>query len=77
MLMAGVGRQVQSSGQRTVKVSILHEKGDVITKAVTQISKEFHQLRAIMEPWTVDQRGPYSSPDYSATGSVENGSPAC
>ena len=30
MLMAGVGRQVQSGGQRTVKVSILHEKGDLI-----------------------------------------------
>ena len=35
MLMAGVGRQVQSGGQGTVKVSILHEKGDVIAKAVT------------------------------------------
>ena len=56
MLMAGVGRQVQSGGQRTVKVSILHEKGDVIAKAVTQISKELHQIRAITERWTVDQR---------------------
>ena len=45
MLIAGVGRQVQSGGQRTVKVSILDEKSDVIAKA--------------------------------ATGSVENGSPAC
>ena len=35
MFMAGVGRQVQSGGQRTVEVSILHEKGDVIAKAVT------------------------------------------
>ena len=35
MLVAGVGCQVQSGGQRTVKVSILHEKGDVIAKAVT------------------------------------------
>ena len=35
MHLAGVGRQVQSGGQRTVKVSILHEKGDVIAKAVT------------------------------------------
>ena len=34
MLMAGVGRQVQSGGQWIVKVSILHEKGDVIAKAV-------------------------------------------
>jgi hypothetical protein len=56
MLMSGVGRQVQGGGQRTVKVSILHEKGDVIAKTVTQISKELHQIRAITERWTVDQR---------------------
>ena len=56
MLMAGVGRQVQSGGQRTVKVSILHEKGDVIAKAVSQISKELHQIRAITERWSLDQR---------------------
>ena len=54
--MAGVGRQVQSRGQRTVKVSVLHEKGDVIARAITRISNEFHQIRAITEPWTVDQR---------------------
>ena len=56
MLMAGVGRQVQSGGQRTVKVSILHEKGDLIAQIVTQISKELHQIRAITERWTVNQR---------------------
>ena len=56
MLMAGVGRQVQSGGQRTVKVSVLHEKGDLIAQAVTQISKELHQIRAITERWSVDQR---------------------
>ena len=51
-----VGHQVQSDGQRTVKVSILREKGDVIAKAVPRISKELHQIRAITERWTVDQR---------------------
>jgi hypothetical protein len=56
MLMSGVGRQVQSGGQRTVKVSILHEKGDVIAKAFTQISKEIHQIRAITERWSESQR---------------------
>ena len=55
MLMAGVGRQVQSCGQRTVKVSILHEKGDLIAQVVTQISKELHQICVITERWTVDQ----------------------
>ena len=35
MLMAGVGLQVQSGGQRTAKVSILRRKGDVIAKTAT------------------------------------------
>ena len=56
MLMAGVGRQVQSGGQRTVKVSVLHEKGDLIAQAVTQISKELHQIRTITERWNEAQR---------------------
>jgi len=56
MLMSGVGRQVQSGGQRTVKVSVLHEKGDVIAQAVTQISKELHLICAITERWNVDQK---------------------
>ena len=56
MLMAGVGRQVQSGGQRTVKVSVLHEKGDVIAQAVSRISHELHQIHAITERWSIDQR---------------------
>ncbi len=56
MLMAGVGRQVQSGGRRTVKVSVLHERGDLIAQAVTRISNELHRIRAITERWTVNQR---------------------
>ena len=56
MLMAGVGRQVQSGGQRTVKVSVLHEKGDVIAQAVTRISKELHEIHAITERWDIHQK---------------------
>jgi len=56
MLMAGVGRQVQSGGQRTVKVSVLHEKGDVIAQAVSCISNELHQIHAITERWNVNQK---------------------
>jgi len=56
MLMSGVGRQVQSGGRRTVKVSLVHEKGDLIAQAVTRISNELHQIRAITERWSVDQR---------------------
>jgi len=56
MLMSGVGRQIQSGGRRTVKVSLVHEKGDLIAQAVTRISNELHQIRAITERWSVDQR---------------------
>jgi hypothetical protein len=56
MLMSGVARQVQSSGQKTVKVSVIHEKGNLIAYAVTMTSKELHQIRAITERWSIDQR---------------------
>jgi hypothetical protein len=56
MLMAGVGRQVQSGGRRTVKVSVLHERGDLIAQAVTRTSNELHRIRAITERWSVQQR---------------------
>ncbi|MCF7734397.1 MAG: hypothetical protein K9N23_22130 [Akkermansiaceae bacterium] len=56
MLMAGVGRQVQSGGRRTVKVSVLHEKGNLIARAVALISNELHHIRTITERWTVAQR---------------------
>ena len=56
MLMSGVGRQVQSGGQRTVKVSILHEKGADIARAIQVISGEIGRIRAITERWTIVQR---------------------
>ena len=56
MLMSGVGRQVQSGGQRTVKVSILHEKGDIVAKAIGAISNELCHIRAITERWPPEQR---------------------
>lgn len=55
MLMHGVGRQVQSGGQRTVKVSILHEKHGCIARAVTQISNELQRMRSISEQWNSTQ----------------------
>jgi hypothetical protein len=56
MLMAGVGRQTQSGGRRTVRVSLVHEKGDDIARAVTQISNELQQILFITERWTLDER---------------------
>ena len=52
----GVGRQVQSGGQRTIRISILHEKGEVVARAIRAISREIGQIRAITERWTVEQR---------------------
>ena len=53
--MQGVGRSVQSGGRRTVKVSIVHEKQDLIAHAVTLISKELQLIRSITEKWTPTQ----------------------
>jgi len=55
MLMHGVGRQVQSGGRRTVKVSVLHEKEDAISQAVTLISNELQHIIAITERWNNSQ----------------------
>ncbi len=56
MLMAGVGRQTQSGGRRTVRVSLVHEKGSCIARAVTQISNELQQILSITERWTSEER---------------------
>ena len=55
-LMQGVARQVQSGGQSTVKISILHEKGAAIVRAVGLVSKQLHQFMRIAERWTTAQR---------------------
>ena len=55
MLMQGVGRQVQSGGKRTVKVSILHEKQDLIAHAVSLVSNELQYIRSITEQWSPNQ----------------------
>jgi hypothetical protein len=56
MLMAGVGRQIQSGGRRTVRVSTVHEKGAEIINAVTLISNEIQVIMSIAEQWTIPQR---------------------
>ena len=56
MLMQGVGRELRSGGRSTVRVSVVHEKGDLIATAVTLISKELHGIRLITERWSVSQR---------------------
>ena len=39
-----------------MKVSLLHEKGDLIAQAVTLISSQLHEMTRIAEQWTIEQR---------------------
>jgi len=55
-LMQGVARQVQSGGQRTVKVSLVHEKGDVIATLVGRTSRRLHQMKLITERWSAEEK---------------------
>ena len=55
-LLHGVARLTAHSGQRTVKVSLQHEKGDLLAKAITAVSNTLHRLNAIAERWTPEQR---------------------
>lgn len=58
-LMQGVGRQVQSSGQKTIKISLTHAQSSKVAAAVTLISRRLHEFSGIAEQWTVDQRWAY------------------
>lgn len=55
-LLHGVARLSAHSGQRTVKVSLQHEKGDLIAEAITALSNTLQRLNAIAERWTIEQR---------------------
>jgi hypothetical protein len=55
-LLGGVARQTQHGGQRTIRVSIMHEKGDAIVQAVTLISNYLHRTNLITERWSIAQR---------------------
>ena len=55
-LLNGVARLTAHSGQRTVKVSLPHEKGDLIAAAITAVSNTLQRLNAIAERWTIEQR---------------------
>ena len=58
-LMQGVARQVQSGGQRTVKISIVYEKGEEIIRAVELISNQLGEFMSIAERWTIARRWSY------------------
>lgn len=55
-LMQGVGRRVESGGQKHIRVSILHEKAEVITAAIRRISGEISHLARAAEQWSAEER---------------------
>ena len=58
-LMQGVGRQIKTGGQKTIKISLTHNKSESVAAAVTLISKRLHEFSRIAEQWTIDQRWAY------------------
>ncbi len=54
--MQGVARQVQGGGQRTVKVSIVHEKKDIIEVLVERTSRDLHRMKLITEQWSATEK---------------------
>jgi hypothetical protein len=54
-LLSAVARETRHSGQRRVKVSLLHEKGDIIARAIALISSFLHRVSTITERWTPEQ----------------------
>ena len=56
-LMQGVGRIVQSGGQRTVKVSLVHEQQrEEIAELVSQTSQQLHRISVITEQWSGEEK---------------------
>ena len=47
---------MSSAGHRTVKVSLVHDKADLIAAAVTLVSNELQKIVAITERWTAAER---------------------
>jgi hypothetical protein len=55
-LLSGVARLTRHGGQRTVKVSLQHEKRDLIVQAITAVSNTLRRFHAIAEQWTLEER---------------------
>jgi hypothetical protein len=76
--MLGIGRQVQSAGQRTVKVSFTHEhRDDIAAPLATLTSSALQKMSAITEQWTALQRLTFLLTYLLRGWLAGNGSPAC
>jgi len=58
-LMQGVGRQIKTSGQKTIKISMTHDQCESVASAVTVISRKLHEFSRTAEQGTIDQRWAY------------------
>ncbi len=54
-LLGGVARETRHGGQRRMKVSLLHAKGETLARAITLISSYLHQAGTITARWTPGQ----------------------
>jgi hypothetical protein len=54
--LSGVARLIRHGGQRTVKVSVPHQKSALITAAITQVSNTLCRIQASAEQWSREQR---------------------
>ena len=75
--MQGVERIVQSGGQRTVKVSLVHEQREEIAELVSQTSQQLHRISVITEQWSGEEKWTLLLTRLLRAGSAANGSPAC
>lgn len=55
-LLCGVGRLLRHGGQRTVKVSLQHEKSGLIAKAIVHVSNTLARVNVIAQRWSIEQR---------------------
>ncbi len=55
-LLGGVARLTRHGGQRTVKVSLQHEKRAEIVQSITHVSNTLGRFHTIAERWTIEQR---------------------
>jgi hypothetical protein len=55
-LLGGVARLTRHSGQSTIKVSLQHEKRDLLVAAITQVSSTLQRFHAIAQQWPQPQR---------------------
>ena len=55
-LLEGVARMTKSGGQRTVKVSLQHEKSGELQRLILDVSKTLQRFVAITEGWREEER---------------------